>query len=147
MAPLYGWGPCGERLEGLVPHGHWQTLTFIGALRCDRLTAPWLIDGPINAEIFTTYVEQVLVPTLGCNRADPISKQPMIAQFNVNLLGGTGSVMRSGGTAKDQLACLDSIKSFSSNAIRAAADMTEARQCDATSPSGWEADRSGRPPC
>jgi transposase len=64
MAPLYGWGPCGERLEGLVPHGHWQTLTFIGALRCDRLTAPWLVDGPINGEIFTTYVERVLVPTL-----------------------------------------------------------------------------------
>lgn len=64
MAPLYGWGPHSERLEGLVPHGHWQTLTFIGALRCDRLTAPWLVDGPINGEIFTTYVEMVLVPTL-----------------------------------------------------------------------------------
>jgi transposase len=64
MAPLYGWGPCGERLEGRVPHGHWQTLTFIGALRCDCLPAPWLVDGPINGEIFTTYVEKVLVPTL-----------------------------------------------------------------------------------
>ena len=40
MAPLRGWGPKGKRLRGFAPHGHWRTLTFLGALRCDRLTAP-----------------------------------------------------------------------------------------------------------
>jgi len=64
MAPLRGWGPCGERLAGKVPHGHWKTLTFIGALRCNRIDAPCLLDGPINGASFRAYVEQVLVPTL-----------------------------------------------------------------------------------
>ena len=64
MAPLRGWGPRRERLDTRVPHGHWRTLTFIGALRHDRVTAPWVVDGPINGEVFRRYVEQVLVPTL-----------------------------------------------------------------------------------
>ena len=64
MAPLRGWGPRGQRLEARVPHGHWKTLTFIAALRHDRIDAPWVIDGPINGDIFTAYVQQALVPTL-----------------------------------------------------------------------------------
>jgi len=47
-----------------VPHGHWKTLTFVAALRLDRVDAPCVIDGPINGDLFTAYVEQVLVPTL-----------------------------------------------------------------------------------
>jgi putative transposase len=64
MAPLRGWGPKGKRLRGFAPHGRWRTLTFVGALRCDRLTAPCVFDGPINGACFRAYVEQVLVPTL-----------------------------------------------------------------------------------
>ena len=64
MAPLRGWGSKGHRLRGFAPHGHWQTLTFLGALRCDRLTAPCVFDGPINGECFRAYVEQQLVPVL-----------------------------------------------------------------------------------
>jgi transposase len=64
MEPLRGWSPRGERLVAKVPHGHWKTMTFIAALRHDRIEAPWVLDGPINAEAFTTYVEKVLVPTL-----------------------------------------------------------------------------------
>jgi transposase len=64
MAPIRGWGPRGERLEARVPQGHWTTLTFLAALRHDRLTAPCVFDGPINGESFLAYVEQVLVPTL-----------------------------------------------------------------------------------
>ena len=64
MAPLRGWAPCGQRLKAKVPHGHWKTMTFLAALRHDRITAPWLIDGPINGETFQLYVEKVLVPTL-----------------------------------------------------------------------------------
>ena len=64
MAPLRGWAPRGQRLKAKVPHGRWKTMTFLAALRCDRVEAPWLLDGPINAERFRIYVEKVLVPTL-----------------------------------------------------------------------------------
>jgi putative transposase len=64
MAALRGWAPRGQRLRASVPFGHWQTSTFIAALRHDRVEAPWLIDGPINGERFVIYVEKVLVPTL-----------------------------------------------------------------------------------
>lgn len=64
MAPLRGWSPKGERLPGAAPFGHWRTSTFIAALRHDRVEAPWVIDGPVNGEIFRTYVEEVLAPTL-----------------------------------------------------------------------------------
>jgi transposase len=64
MEPLRGWAPRGERLVAKVPHSPWKTTTFIAALRHDRIEAPWLLDGPINAEAFKTYVEKVLTPTL-----------------------------------------------------------------------------------
>src|SRR3546814_7473121 len=64
LAPLRGWGPKGKRLRGFTPHGHWRTLTFLGALRYDRLTAPCVFDGPINGQCFRAYVEQQLVPVL-----------------------------------------------------------------------------------
>jgi transposase len=48
----------------MVPYGHWKTMTFVAALRLDRISAPWIIDGPINGELFTIYAEQVLAPTL-----------------------------------------------------------------------------------
>jgi len=64
MAPLRGWAPCGQRLKAKVPFGHWKTMTFLAALRHDRIDAPWLLDGPINAQRFLVYVEEVLVPTL-----------------------------------------------------------------------------------
>ncbi len=59
-------GRCrrGQRLVAKVPHGHWQTMTFLAALRRDRITAPCVLDGPINGLSFTAYVEQLLVPTL-----------------------------------------------------------------------------------
>jgi transposase len=65
MARTHARAPRGQRAIGAVPHGHWQTSTFLAALRCDRLTAPCVIDGPINGPIFQAYVEQVLVSTLG----------------------------------------------------------------------------------
>ncbi|WP_173934174.1 IS630 family transposase [Chelativorans sp. Marseille-P2723] len=64
MAPLRGWAARGARLKAKVPHRRWKTMTFLAALRCDRVEAPWLIDGPINGERFRLYVEKVLVPTL-----------------------------------------------------------------------------------
>jgi transposase len=64
MAPLRGWGARGKRLRGFAPHGRWRTLTFLGALRLDRITAPCVFDGPINGPCFRAYVEHLLVPEL-----------------------------------------------------------------------------------
>jgi transposase len=64
MASLRGWAPRGSRLIGKVPDGRWRTMTFLAALRHDRITAPWLLEGPIDGESFATYVEKVLLPTL-----------------------------------------------------------------------------------
>jgi transposase len=64
MAPLRGWGLRGKRLKAKAPYGHWKTMTFLAALRHDRIDAPWVVDGPINGELFRLYVEKVLIPTL-----------------------------------------------------------------------------------
>ena len=64
MAPLRGWAPRGKRFKTKVPHGHWKTMTFVAALRHDRIDAPWVLDGPVNGESFLIYVEKVLVPAL-----------------------------------------------------------------------------------
>jgi transposase len=64
MTRRRGWRACGSRLVAKVPHGRWHTLTFLAALRCDRIEAPCVIDGPINGTSFRAYVEQFLVPTL-----------------------------------------------------------------------------------
>jgi len=64
MAPLRGWGPRGERVKGKAPFGRWKTMTFIAALRHDRIDAPCLFDGPINGQIFFAYVRDILIPTL-----------------------------------------------------------------------------------
>ncbi len=62
--PLREWSPKGRRLRSLVPHAHWNTMTFLAALRGDQVTAQCAIDGPINGDWFRAYVDQVLVPTL-----------------------------------------------------------------------------------
>jgi transposase len=64
MTRLCGWAPRGRKLVAKVPQGRWRTLTFLAALRCDRIDAPCVIDGPINGQSFLAYVEQLLVPTL-----------------------------------------------------------------------------------
>jgi transposase len=64
MTRRYGRAEKGARCVDRVPHGHWQTNTFIAALRHDTLEAPWLLDGPINGETFLQYVRHVLCPTL-----------------------------------------------------------------------------------
>lgn len=85
MVRVYGRAPRGQRLIGRVPHGHWKTTTFLAALRSDAITAPCVIDGPINGELFLAYVEQFLVPTLepgdivimdnlGSHKGDPVRR-------------------------------------------------------------------------
>jgi transposase len=64
MTRLRGRARRGVRLKADAPFGHWATQTFIAGLRCDGLTAPWVVDQPMNREIFDTYVETQLAPTL-----------------------------------------------------------------------------------
>lgn len=64
MARLRGRSLRGERCRAPVPHGHWKTTTFVGALRVYGMTAPMVLDGAMNGPAFLAYVEQVLVPTL-----------------------------------------------------------------------------------
>lgn len=64
MAKLYGWAKRGERCRAPIPHGHWKTTTFVGALRLTGMTAPMVLDGPMHGAAFLAYIEQVLVPEL-----------------------------------------------------------------------------------
>lgn len=64
MTRLRGWCQRGAPLKAKVPHGHWKTMTFLAALRADGITAPCVVNGPINGESFRAWVEQFLVPTL-----------------------------------------------------------------------------------
>lgn len=64
MTRLHGRIARGCRLHAKVPFGHWKTMTFLAALRCDGISAPCVLDGPINAQSFLAWVEQFLVPTL-----------------------------------------------------------------------------------
>lgn len=64
MARRHGRCPRGERLRMSVPHGHWKTTTFIGGLRSCGIVAPYVIDCPVNRDIFEAWVEQALLPEL-----------------------------------------------------------------------------------
>ena len=64
MTRTHGRSPRGQRLIARVPHGRWTTMTFLAALRCDRIEAPCVVDGPINGRSFLAWVVQFLVPTL-----------------------------------------------------------------------------------
>ena len=64
MAPLRGWCRRGARLKAKAPFGRWKTMTFIAALRHDRIDAPFLIEGSANMEVFAAYVGKVLCPEL-----------------------------------------------------------------------------------
>ena len=64
MARHYGRSRRGTRCRASIPHGHWKTTTFVGALRLQGMTAPMVLDGAMHGAAFLAYVEQVLVPTL-----------------------------------------------------------------------------------
>lgn len=65
IARLRGRAKKGERCRASIPHGHWKTTTFTAGLRLEGLSAPMLLDGPINGPAFLAYAEQVLAPELG----------------------------------------------------------------------------------
>jgi transposase len=67
MTRLRGRSPRGEPLIDRVPLAHWTTITFVAALRHDKMVAPMVIEGAVTSELFRAYVEQFLVPTLRRN--------------------------------------------------------------------------------
>ena len=64
MARLYGRAPLGERCVAAVPHGHWSTTTFVGALRANGMTAPMVVNGAMDGDMFVAWTRTLLVPTL-----------------------------------------------------------------------------------
>ena len=64
MTRTCGRSPKGSRCIGSAPYGHWQTTTFVGALRHQKVSAPMVIEGPMDGDVFLEYVRQVLCPTL-----------------------------------------------------------------------------------
>ena len=64
MVRVRGRCPRGERLVSYVPQGEWKTITFIGGLRRNRMTAPMVIEGAMNGPAFVAYIEKCLGPTL-----------------------------------------------------------------------------------
>ncbi len=91
-------GRClkGQRLHSKAPFGHWKTQTFIAGLRCYGLTAPFVVDAPMNRDIFDTYVETQLAPTL--SKGDvvimdnlPAHKSPLAERPSVPEAHGSSS--------------------------------------------------------
>ena len=64
LVRLYGRSPRGVELIGRAPCGYWKTITFVAALRHNKMVAPMVVEGAMNAEMFRAYVEQCLIPTL-----------------------------------------------------------------------------------
>ena len=91
LTRLYGRGPTSERVVEHVPHGHWMTTTFVAALRTTGLTAPMVVDGAINGDIFKAYVEQVLAPTL--RPGDVV----VLDNLSSHKVAGVGTAIRAAG--------------------------------------------------
>ena len=91
MARLSGRCLRGERVIGRVPFGTWQTLTFVAALRCDELTAPLVIEGAMNGDIFRSYVEQCLAPPL--SRGDIV----VLDNLRAHMVAGVREVIEAAG--------------------------------------------------
>ncbi len=64
MTRLRGRSARGTRCLAHAPHGHWKTTTFIAGLRCDEVSAPLVIDGPLDGAMFLAWVRECLCPSL-----------------------------------------------------------------------------------
>lgn len=90
MVRAYGRSPRGQRLIGRQPWGHWKTTTFTAALRCDGITAPFVLDGAMNGQAFIAYVEQILAPTLSPGDIVVMDNLPVHKSEAVRRLIGQG---------------------------------------------------------
>lgn len=90
MTRLRGRCPKGQRLRSKAPFGHWKTQTFIAGLRCFGLTAPFVVDRPMNRRIFETYVETQLAPTLS---KDDVVSRDVEYGHKLNLTAGRSGMI------------------------------------------------------
>jgi transposase len=94
MTRLRGRCRRGKRLVAKVPHGHWKMTTFVAGLRQSGMTAPFVVDAPMNGEIFLTYLEQCLVPTLSPGEIVSMDNLPAHKVAGVReLIEATGAVL------------------------------------------------------
>lgn len=93
MARHHGRCPLGRRCLSAIPHGHWQSSTFIAALRHESIEAPFLIEGPVDAEVFTAYLEQALCPQL--RRGDTL----ILDNLSTRKIQNVGRLLRARGVA------------------------------------------------
>src|SRR5262249_17884652 len=89
MVCLRGRCSRGERLISHVPQREWKTITFVAALRHNRMTAPMVLDGPINGAAFVAYIDQSLAPTL--KRSDIVVMDTLPSDKVVGREGGDRS--------------------------------------------------------
>jgi transposase len=95
MARLRGRAKRGQRCRAPIPHGHWKTTTFTAALRLRGLTAPMVLDGPMNGEAFLAYVEQALAPTLDPGDLVVMDNLPAHRRVGVRqAIEATGALLR-----------------------------------------------------
>lgn len=95
MARLRGRAPRGQRCRAPIPHGHWKTTTFVGALRLSGMTAPMVLDGPMTGPAFLAYVQQVLVPSLHAKNTVVMDNLPAHKVAGVReAIEATGARMR-----------------------------------------------------
>jgi transposase len=64
MTRAWGRAEKGERVAEATPQGHWKVLTTLGAMSVRGIIAAMTIESPTDAEVFYTYIEQVLAPQL-----------------------------------------------------------------------------------
>ena len=95
MIRLHGRSPVGERCHAHAPGGHWKTTTFVGALRQDGITAPFVVDGPMDGDAFVVYVREMLTPTLAAGDIVVMDNLPSHKVTGVReLVEATGATLR-----------------------------------------------------
>ncbi len=128
MTRLHGRSPRGQRLLARVPHGHWQTSTFVAGLRIDGITAPLVLDRAINGQAFRAYVEQFLAPTLS---AGDVVIMDNLGSHKVKgvreAIEGRGAVLRYLPPYSPDLNPIEQVFSKLKALLRAAAPRTEAK--------------------
>jgi transposase len=64
LSPLYAWAPRGERASCSVPRNRGPNTTLLSSMTLEGMRTSLAVEGATNREVFETYVEQILAPTL-----------------------------------------------------------------------------------
>ena len=64
LAPLYAWSPKGERAHCSVPRNWGSNVTLLASMSVGGMGACLAVEGPTTREVFETYLQRLLVPSL-----------------------------------------------------------------------------------